>query len=74
MGVIVAMAWQATARAAQLPTPGPLLAAVGAALFVISDATLALDRFRSHFRAARAVVMTTYIAAQWCIAASTHVS
>ena len=74
MCVIVVMAWQAAARAMELRTAGAILAATGGALFVVSDAVLALNRFRVRFRAAEAVIMTTYVAAQWCIAASTHIS
>jgi len=68
VAAIVAMAWQAAARADALGTLGAQLAAVGAALFVVSDATLATDRFRQPFRAARAVILPTYYAAQILIA------
>ncbi|MCA9970016.1 MAG: lysoplasmalogenase [Anaerolineales bacterium] len=67
---ILLMAWQAIGRWALLDGTGPLLAAVGACLFVLSDATLALDRFRQKFHAARVIVLTTYWAAQACIALS----
>jgi uncharacterized membrane protein YhhN len=39
-------------------------------LFVVSDGTLAINRFRVRFRAAQFIVMTTYVAAQALIAAS----
>ncbi len=68
MAVILIMGWQALERRHALGTPASLAAAVGAALFVISDSALALDRFRRPFPAARAVVLTTYFAAQWLIA------
>lgn len=71
--VIVLMAWQAWSRALELGTIAAALAAAGATLFVISDAALALDRFQKPFRSARAVVMTTYVAAQWLIALSVQV-
>ena len=66
--VIVAMAWQAASRAATLGSRGALLAAAGAALFVFSDASLALNRFRRPFRAAQGVILPTYYAAQLLIA------
>ena len=70
--VIGAMAWQAVVRALGPATPSPsgALAAVGAVVFMTSDATLALDRFAHRFRGAHAVVMVTYYAAQLAIAAS----
>lgn len=68
LAVIVAMAWQATSRAATLGSHGALLAAAGAALFVLSDAALALNRFRRPFSAAQAVILPTYYAAQLLIA------
>lgn len=67
---ILLMAWQALGRWGMLSTTPAMLAAMGAALFVISDSLLALDRFRQKFRAARMLVLTTYWAAQWLIAMS----
>jgi len=66
--VIVAMAWQAASRAATLSSHGALHAAIGATLFVISDAALALNRFYRPFRAAQAVILPSYYAAQLLIA------
>jgi uncharacterized membrane protein YhhN len=62
------MAWQAAERwyAARMTAA----AAVGAVFFVLSDSALAIDRFVTPFHAAPSVVMTTYILAQWLIAAS----
>ena len=68
VAVIVLMAWQATTRAVTLGTTPALLAALGAALFVLSDGTLALNRFRRPFRAAQAIILPTYFAAQLLIA------
>jgi len=68
--VIATMAGQATGRWSILETPAALSAALGAGLFVISDATLAIDRFKRQFRAARALTLTTYYAAQLLIALS----
>lgn len=68
--VIVAMAGQATGRWHASGSAVALAAAVGAGLFVVSDAVLAIDRFRRPFRAARAVTLATYWAAQLLIALS----
>ena len=68
VAAIVVMAWQAAGRAASLGTAGVLLAAAGAALFVVSDAVLAVNRFRRRFRSAQAVIHATYYAAQLLIA------
>jgi uncharacterized membrane protein YhhN len=62
MGVILTMAWLATGAQA--------LAAVGAALFVVSDSVLAYEKFVRAWRPARWVVLSTYWAAQWLIAVS----
>lgn len=40
---------------------------VGAVLFILSDSTIALNKFLQHFEAASLLVMTTYAAAQWLI-------
>lgn len=68
--VIAAMAGQAAGRWHLLGGWLALAAALGAALFVASDAVLALDRFRRHFPAARALTLATYWAAQLLIALS----
>jgi uncharacterized membrane protein YhhN len=39
----------------------------GAILFILSDSTIALNKFVQHFEAASLLVMTTYGAAQWLI-------
>lgn len=68
--VIVAMAGQAAGRWHALGGGAALAAAIGAGFFVVSDSVLALDRFRKHFHAARAVTLTTYWTAQMLIALS----
>jgi uncharacterized membrane protein YhhN len=70
VGVILLMAAQAAGRAATLRTPGSRAAAGGAALFVVSDATLAIDRFGGEVPGEALLVMLTYVAAQLLIAAS----
>jgi uncharacterized membrane protein YhhN len=68
---LMAMAWIAAERAAA-GLPGGWLAAIGAALFVVSDSALAINRFVRPFRAAQPLVLSTYFAAQTLIAFSTH--
>ena len=69
--VLGAMTWQALSRASVLGTRGSMLAATGAALFLVSDSALAVRRFRGSFRLDQAVVMLTYVAAQALLAWST---
>ena len=70
--MIAVMAWTAIGRgvAGTTPQPSGMQAALGALVFMASDATLALDRFVRPWRGAHAVVMVTYYAAQMLIAAS----
>jgi uncharacterized membrane protein YhhN len=70
MLAILTMAWQGWERWSTLSEKGALLGFAGAALFVISDSILALNRFRGEFASARALTLTTYYAAQWLIALS----
>lgn len=64
------MTAQALARNLQKKNTGSMLAAIGAILFLISDTTLAYDRFVIGFTAARAIILSTYYAAQYLIALS----
>jgi uncharacterized membrane protein YhhN len=68
--VLAMMAGQAAARARVLATPAATLAAVGGGFFVLSDATLAFDRFHTPLAPAMGVVLATYWLAQVLIAAS----
>ncbi len=68
--VLLLMAAQALSRAWALGDTAAWLAAAGAALFVASDYSLALNRFTRPFAAAPALVHLTYYAAQWLIALS----
>jgi uncharacterized membrane protein YhhN len=70
VAVIAMMAGTALARWLEIGGGPPLAAAVGAGLFLVSDALLALDRFRWSFRWARVAVLGTYWAAQYLIAVS----
>lgn len=67
---ILIMAGQALGRWSVLDTTPALLAAIGSVLFVVSDAALALNRFRRPFHTADLIVLSTYWLAQWFIALS----
>jgi uncharacterized membrane protein YhhN len=68
--VITVMAGQAAGRWHALGGDAALSAALGAALFVVSDSLLAINRFRAQFHAERALTLGTYWAAQLLIALS----
>lgn len=68
--VILVMVWMAWERWSQTGRTGSILAAVGASLFMISDAILAINRFREKFESAHALNLITYYAAQLMIAFS----
>ena len=70
--MISLMAWTAAGRALAPATaqPSGALAALGALVFMASDAILAFDRFARPWPGAHAAVMATYYAAQILIAAS----
>jgi uncharacterized membrane protein YhhN len=67
---LLAMAWQAAERWMALGTTAALMAAAGAALFVVSDSVLAWGRFVRRHRYGQVIVLSTYFAAQWLIAMS----
>jgi uncharacterized membrane protein YhhN len=67
---MVAMTSLAAYRASDVHSAGTLVAAIGAALFLISDAALAIDRFRRPFARSQVVVLGTYFAGQLLIALS----
>jgi len=70
MLVILAMGWQAWERLIRTGQTGALLASVGAVLFIVSDTSLAVNRFRAQFKGGRVLTLGTYFAAQWFIALS----
>jgi uncharacterized membrane protein YhhN len=73
VGVIATMAWQAWGRAEQVRTAAARRAAIGAVFFLISDGTLAMNKFHGPIGSpmvATFIVMTTYLMAQWSIARS----
>jgi len=70
IGAITTMAGFAAVRYIHLGGTRPLLAFVGAVLFLISDSVLAYDRFGKKFALARVLVLATYFPAQLLIALS----
>ena len=70
MAAILVMGWQAAELWLALRDVSALLALVGALLFVVSDSTLALDRFKAHFSRAALLVLSTYYTAQLLLALS----
>ena len=71
MLVMLLMGWAAASRFLLTGQLGSLFAFAGAILFIVSDSTLAIDRFKGHFRSAQLLILTTYFIAQWLIALST---
>jgi alkenylglycerophosphocholine/alkenylglycerophosphoethanolamine hydrolase len=61
--VLMAMALAAVARWTALPSNASLLALAGALLFVVSDSSLAIRQFVGRYRAAQALILSTYWAA-----------
>ncbi len=68
--VLATMAAQARVRALVRPDAGARLAAVGATLFVLSDALLGIERFVTPFPLAHVAILVTYWGAQWALASS----
>jgi uncharacterized membrane protein YhhN len=68
--ILGAMAGQALTLAVVDPVPPAFSAAAGAALFVLSDSALVVNRFVQSFRLSPLVVLATYYAAQTLIALS----
>jgi uncharacterized membrane protein YhhN len=67
VAVILVMFWQAAGRWWVTRSHGAALAALGAAAFVVSDGSLAVNRFRAPFSLAVPVVLGTYYLAQLLI-------
>ncbi len=72
--IIAIMGWTAMERLNYIPTSGTILAAIGAILFMISDAVLALNKFKKPFFSAELIILTTYFTAQWLLAVSVVVA
>jgi uncharacterized membrane protein YhhN len=69
-GVLLFMAWTACWLWREAATDEALAAFTGALLFVVSDASLAWNRFVRPFAAAQALVLGTYFTAQLLLALS----
>jgi uncharacterized membrane protein YhhN len=67
---LATMGWQAACRWQVMQDDASLYAMIGAILFMVSDSVLAINRFAKPFRAAEAVLLSTYFAAQTLIALS----
>jgi uncharacterized membrane protein YhhN len=74
VAVIVVMAALAVSRAMAGFSIDTLSAAIGALLFMASDAILAINRFRRPFHLAQAAVLGSYFAGQLMIALSVGLS
>lgn len=72
VAVLASMAAQAAAVWRVRGHRAGMLAAIGGAVFVVSDAVLAIDRFAAPFAHAQVAVLATYWIAQTFIAASTR--
>lgn len=70
IGAIVAMTCLSFNVYLQQQTTFALFGFIGALFFMLSDATLALNKFRLPFKAAQLCILSTYYVAQWCIAYS----
>ena len=68
--VITLMATQSAVWLLDTPSTSSRRAAVGAAWFLVSDATLAIDRFRTDVPFRHVIVLGTYFIAQWYLARS----
>ncbi len=67
---IGAMLWRALARVGVVPPRSAWLAAGGAALFVLSDSLIGINRFVASFEGARHAIILSYWLGQFGIAAS----
>lgn len=72
--IILIMVWTAAERFHSYPTLRAVLPAIGAVLFMGSDAVLALNKFRKPFFSAELIILTTYFTAQWFFAISVIVA
>ena len=70
VATITTMSWQAIARWSVRRSPDAALAALGSIFFLVSDSSLAINRFAAPFAGATLVVIGTYYAAIWGLALS----
>lgn len=64
---LCSMGATAALRKGKVPETSYVWVLAGAILFILSDSTIAFNRFVTHFSGASVVIMTTYAAAQWLI-------
>ena len=69
--VLASMAGQAMGRYFVLRRSAARFAAIGALLFLVSDALLSIDRFRAPLPLASLLILAPYFLGQWLIALST---
>ena len=67
---IATMVWLAVSAWLSQPSASTAAAAVGALLFLVSDTSLGVARFRWRYPGAQAVTLATYYLGQWLIALS----
>ena len=67
MLIILTMAITAWLRKDMVPNISHVLVFIGALLFVISDSTLALNKFYKTLPQSHIIIMSTYAIAQYCI-------
>jgi uncharacterized membrane protein YhhN len=65
--VILTMVCSAISRYGKVNITSWLLISTGAILFLISDSGIAINKFSSHFAGAQAIIMSTYVLAQYLI-------
>jgi uncharacterized membrane protein YhhN len=70
--VLMIMGWQAAEQWWHVRDTSMLLAMVGAILFILSDTTLALNKFRAPVPQRDLIIMSTYYSAQFLIAWSVY--
>jgi len=68
--VIFAMAWRAWENYYLIGNTATLMIAIGTVLFIISDANIALNKFRKPYISAEAIILSTYFASIWLLSLS----
>jgi len=68
ISIVTLMVWLALELHFFLHSVGSFLLAAGALAFALSDTVLALNRFRTPFVSAQAIVLGSYFSAQVCLA------
>jgi uncharacterized membrane protein YhhN len=65
---ICTMAWRAWEYFLNAGSPGSLIIAIAALLFLISDGNFAFNRFRKPYKAAEFIILSTYFLSIWLMA------